>query len=49
MTERQQRLVDYGYAIMETKSFLIIGLYSKNVHNPIKRIFHYLPVRIERK
>ena len=49
MTERQQRLVNYGYAIVETKSFLIIGMYSKNAHNFIKRVFHYFPVRIERK
>jgi len=49
MTERQQRLINYGYAIIETKSLLIIGMYSKNTHNFIKKIFHYLPVSIERK
>lgn len=49
MTERQQRLVNYGYAIIETKSFLVIGMYSKNAHNFIKKVFHYFPIRIERK
>jgi hypothetical protein len=48
MTDRQQRLVNNGYAIAITKSFLIIGVYSKNTNNMIKKILHYLPVKIER-
>ena len=49
MTERQIRLISNGYIIMNTKSFIVIGKYSKNAHNIIKRIFHYCPVKIERK
>ena len=49
MTDRQQRLISNGYAIAVTKSFLIIGMYSKNTNNVLKKLLHYLPVKIERK
>ena len=39
MTERLQRLVKNGYVIFETKSFIVLGMYSKNVEHPIKKIF----------
>jgi hypothetical protein len=48
MTDRQQRLINNGYAIAITKSFLVIGMYSKNANVMIKKILHYFPVRIER-
>ena len=48
MTDRQQRLINNGYAIVITKSFLVVGMYSKNANNIIKKIFHYLPVKKER-
>ena len=48
MTDRQQRLINSGYAIIIIKSFLVVGMYSKNVNNVIKKILHYLPVKIER-
>ena len=49
MTERLQRLVKSGYVIFETKLFIVLGMYSKNVEHPIKKIFHYLPVKVEKK
>lgn len=49
MTERQMRLKNNGYVIIEFKSFIVIGKYSKNAHNIIKRVFHYCPIKIERK
>lgn len=48
MTDRQQRLINNGYAIAITKSFLVIGMYSKNANAIIKKILHYFPVRIEK-
>lgn len=48
MTDRQQRLINNGYVIAITKSFLIIGMYSKNANTIVKKVFHYLPVKIER-
>lgn len=48
MTDRQQRLINNGYAITIIKSFLVIGMYSKNTNNVIKKILHYFPVKIER-
>lgn len=49
MTDRIERLVNYGYAICETKNYVLLGKYSKNASNFWKRVFHYFPSRIVKK
>lgn len=44
--ERNQRLINYGYLIFKIGKIKFFGLYSKNVDNKLKKILHYLPVKI---